>query len=242
MAEFPDFESVVIAAKKESLRRPHPLAGIALLFLALCQMLFPQTARSKAEARFSALNWTERDEDNSAQGGAADSRNIRRMQLASDSEGGLSLEQDSAAFPAAAAAALMSGKAAPPLLAGAGSLDFSAFPPDLIGLFESLALAFKACEFSGIKAASNSAFIPVLLEYMTRRLPQPEDVWFADCAIAADGRSSRAIFRLGFPAESGIAGPVFASAEAILEEGEWRAADVIFDGDSYEKAIEQAGI
>ncbi len=227
---------------------PRTLA-LSSFICAVCAVAFPQTVRSKAEERFSAFGWTERAEREGASAsgeGSGRSRTVRRFELlAADSEDSAFLEQDTGAFPAAPLAALMAGKPVPPLLPGAGSLDFSAAPQELIELFNSIALSLKSRDFSSVKAASTSPFIPVMLRHMTRRLPPIADAAFAGVEIAADGRSARATFRMRLAdnadGESRAFEPVFASAEAVLEEGEWKAVDVIFDGDSYEKAVKQAG-
>ncbi len=242
MTKFPDFEFIVITIKKENLRALAVLLGAAIIFLILCQSAFSQTVRSKAEERFSAFGWIKQAEDSSDSGGIA-GRSVRRMQLSeADSEENSPLSQDDEAFPAVPLAALMSDKKAPAILPDTGSLDFSSAPSQLIALFSGIASSLKSRNFSAIKAASSSAFIPILLEYMMRRLPNIEDIWFAGVIISSDATSARASFKIIFPAKSGIKEPVFALAEAIFEKGEWRTVDIIFDEDSYEQAVKQARI
>ena len=229
--------------KHDSRSKPSIALAFLLLYCAFCANVFPQTARSKAEARFSALGWAERSaEGEDASSGASDrTRAPRRFELeAANADGSSALSQDTGDFPAAPLAALMPNEAAPPMLPGAGSLNFAAAPRELITLLGDIAASLKTRDYSGIKTASTSPFIPIMLEYMMRRLPQVESSSFAGVEIAKDGRSARAILRLNLAdnrleGDSGIP-PVFATAEAVLEEGEWRAADVIFDGDSYGKA------
>ena len=211
---------------------------------AFCASAFPQTVRGKAEERFGEFGWTEKADTASASSGAAN-RSPRRLELAGNGpEGEASLSQDTGSFPLAPIAALSASAAVPPILPGAGALDFSAAPPALISLFSDIAASLKTRDYSAIKAAASSPFIPVMLEYMTRRLPQVKDAAFAGIEIAADGKSARAILRLRL-AESADAGDgfedVFAVAEAVLEDGEWRAVDVIFEDESYGKAARQAG-
>ena len=216
-----------------------PIIALAFLLLygELCAGAFPQTARSKAERRFGAFGWAAKADEGAD---SASRPSPRRLALgAANPDGESSLFQDEGAFPAAPLAALLSDKAQAPILPGAGSLDFSAAPAALISLFENIALSLKARDYSGIRAASTSPFIPIMLEYMARRLPQAENVAFAGVEVAADGGSARAALRLKL---DGGAEPVLATAEAVLEEGEWRAADVIFDGDSYGKAAKPLGM
>ena len=228
--------------KKLASHSCRPILFAMAIFSFLCEALaaFPQTVRSKAEERFSAFGWAQKAENKDALDEAAvRSRTVRRFELLpADSEGASPLEEDRDAFPAAPVAALMPSKALPPLLSGAGSLDFAPAPSELIGLFSSIALSLKTRDYSGIKTASSSSFIPVMLEHMTRRLPQADDVWFAGVEVAPDGGSARATLRLRF---ADVAAPALATAEAVFEDGEWKAVDVIFDNDTYEKAVKQAG-
>ena len=223
------------------------IAALALTFssfvCAVCAAAFPQTARSKAEERFSSFGWAERTaEDEAASNGASGaSRAPRRFELGrAASDGSSALSQDTHQFPAASLAALMSDKAAAPMLPGAGSLDFSSAPAALISLFSEIASSFKTRDYSAIKAAQSSEFIPIMLEYMTRRLPQVKDAAFAGVELALDGKSARATLRISFSSGDNVIEPVFATAEAVLEDGAWRAADVIFDGDSYGKAAKSS--
>ena len=218
--------------KHDSRSKPGIALAFLLLYGELCAGAFPQTVRSMAEERFSALGWATKAEDD----GNAASRlaSPRRFELsADDTDGESALSQDTRLFPSAPIAAIISSKAVPPILPGAGILDFSAAPAALISLFENMAASLKTRDYSKIKTARASAFMPIMLDYMMRRLPQVENAAFAGVEMAADGGSARATLRLKL---ANSAESVFATAEAVLEEGEWLAADVIFDGDSYGKA------
>ena len=213
--------------------RSKPIVALAFLLLygAACVGAFPQTVRSIAEKRFSALGWATKADE----GADSSSRpSVRSFELgAANPDGASSLSQDTHLFPTAPIAAISSGKAVPPILPGAGSLDFSSAPAALISLFENMAASLKTRDYSKIKTTATSSFMPIMLGYMMRRLPQAESAAFAGVEMAADGGSARATLRLNL---AGSDEAVFATVEAVLEEGEWRAADVIFDGDSYGKA------
>ena len=234
--------------KKADPRLSRPIA-LALAFSSfiyvVCAAAFPQTARKKAEARFGAFGWARLPdaEDASSSGASGSPRAPRRFELeAASTDGSSALSQDTETFPAAPLAALMSKKAAQPILPGAGSLDFAAAPLGLISLFESIAASLKTRDYSKIRTTQSSTFIPIMLEYMMRRLPQAREAVFAGIELSPDGKSARATLRLAFGSGGNVAEPVFAAAEAVLEDGLWRAADVIFDGDSYGKAAKPSGM
>lgn len=128
-----------------------------------------------------------------------------------------------------------------PEIPEAGSLDFSSVPEGLITLFRDTSAILKEGDFSKLKTWGNGSFLPFLLESRLEKLPPVEDVFFAGIKIAGDRTEARSVFRLRFPVSSSAFVSVFAVVEAVLSGGEWTIRDIIFNGDSYEKAVKQTG-
>lgn len=206
---------------------------------------FPEgeTVRTRAEKHFSSFEWTDRT-DMESRGYPAPERikKILRDYGGTREESSGEPEDSSEEFPLLSLGAASSLMPVIPEIADAGSLDFSSVPGPLVSFFQELSEALKNGDFSQLNTAENGEFLPFFLGARLQNLPPVEDVYFAGIEMSGDKSKARSVFRMRFPAaSSGARVSVFAVVEALSVDGEWKLRDMIFNGDSYAKAVEQTG-